>query len=133
MSVTQLDIYQKAKDLLQHTVICVKDFDKASRDTLGKSMVDFAMNALLRICEANALNYSGKVEKLIKTQELIETLDGYFNAAFDMRILQGIDKQAKAMHFCNDLLVDIKRWKRYNENALTKGRGNTQRQGVVNT
>lgn len=133
MSVTQLDIYQKSKALLQHTVICVKDFDKASRETLGKSMVDFAMNALLRICEANALNYSGKVEKLIKTQELIETLDGYFHAAFDMRILQGVDKQAKAMHFCSDLLVDIKKWKRYNESALTKGRGNTQRQGVVNT
>ena len=85
-------------------------------------MIDYAIKSFTLICETNPLNYSGKIAKLEEAEIAVKTLDNYFHAAFDMRIMMGIERKSQAMELVSTLLDDIKKWKRYNENALSKNR-----------
>ncbi len=123
MSFSKLPIYKKSRDLLQHTVICVKEFPRDYRDNFGKLMIEHAMSAFILICEANPLNYSGKIAKLDEAEIAVKTLDNFFHASFDMRFFMGMKKKARAMELTANLLDDIKRWRRYNVDALTKKKG----------
>ena len=122
MSASNLPIFRKSRELLQHTILCVKDFPRDYRETFGKLMIDYAIKSFTLICETNPLNYSGKIEKLGEAEIAVKTLDNYFHAAFDIRIMMGIKRKSQAMELVSTLLDDIKKWKRYNENALSKNR-----------
>ena len=122
--ITTLSVFKKAKALLSHTMICTKSFNRAYRDTMGKTMVDHAMEAFILICEANALDAAGKVEKLELAKRSIRTLDGFYHAAFDIRALEGMKKKSDAMQYCSDLLGDVTKWKRYNKKQLHQGGSN---------
>lgn len=122
--ITTLSVFKKSKAILSHTMICTKGFNASYRDTIGRTMVDHAINCFILICEANPLDVSGKIRKLEKAERAIRTLDGFYHAAFDIRALEGLKKKSEATQLCAELLGDVTKWKRYNQRLQRQDGGN---------
>lgn len=107
--VKDMPIYRAVINLLNFTLNATKDFSRQMRPTLGKILIESAVDLVGKVCKANAAR--NKYQHLTDALEVIESIAAMWQAAHEVRLIN-IAAFAKAIDLTENIARQAAGWRK---------------------
>lgn len=107
--VKDMPIYRAAINLLNFTLNATKDFSRQMRPTLGKILIESAVELVGKVCKANAAR--NKYQHLTDALEVVESIAAMWQAAHEVRLIN-IAAFAKAIELTEGIARQAAGWRK---------------------
>ena len=104
-----MPIYRAVINLLNFTLNTTKDFNRQMRPTLGKILIESAVELVGKVCKANAAR--NKYEHLTDALEVVESIAALWQAAHEVRLIN-IAAFAQAIELTEGIARQAAGWRK---------------------